>query len=84
MAQGKTVGPLRQRAVDVLRWMVGFHQRMGYMPTLREIQAAFGYGSTNGVRYHLAKLEAMGYLVRPSKTARTMRVTPAGHKAAAA
>jgi SOS-response transcriptional repressor LexA len=83
MAQGKAVTPLPQRAVDVLRWMVGFQRRMGYMPTLREIQAAFGMRSNSGPRYYLVMLAARGYLIYGHRMPRTMRVTPDGYKAVA-
>lgn len=84
MAQGKAVA-LPQRALDLLRWTLEYHRRTGYMPSVREQAAAFGMASTNGVRYYLRMLDDCGYLIRAGTPgmARTLRVTPAGQRAAA-
>jgi repressor LexA len=42
----------------------------GYPPTLREIGEAFGIASTNGVRYHLDRLEQAGRIRRDRWTSR--------------
>lgn len=46
-----------------------------YSPTVREIAAAFGFKSPNGVTCHLAALERKGYL-RRNHTARGIEVLP--------
>ena len=84
MAQGKTVGALPRKAVDVLRWVLDHHRRTGYMPTIRETAAGFGFASHSGARYYLDMLQAHGYIVRTHGTARTLRVTPTGQQAAEA
>lgn len=45
----------------------------GYPPTVREIGAAVGIRSTNGVNEHLKVLERKGYLERLSNKSRTLR-----------
>lgn len=42
----------------------------GYPPTIREIGAAFGIASTNGVRYYLDRLEQSGKIRRDRWTSR--------------
>ena len=46
-----------------------------YSPTVREIAAAFGFKSPNGVTCHLAALERKGYL-RRKHTVRGIEVLP--------
>jgi len=50
----------------------------GRPPTLREIGTAFGIASTNGVRYHLDKLEREGKIRRDPFTSRGIEVQLAG------
>lgn len=54
----------------------------GRPPTLREIGAAFGIASTNGVRYHLDKLERDGRIRRDRFTSRGIEVQLAGGRGA--
>lgn len=82
MAQGKVVKGLPTKALEVLRWVLEFHRRAGYMPTLREAAAGLGMASHYSVRYYINILAARGYVVRSHGTARTLRVTPTGYKAA--
>ncbi len=61
-------GPDREQAIlDYIS--ASLHER-GYPPTLREIGAAFGIASTNGVRYHLDRLEQAGRIRRDRWTSR--------------
>ena len=46
-----------------------------YSPTVREIAAAFGFRSPNGVTCHLVALERKGYIKRTS-TVRGIEVLP--------
>jgi repressor LexA len=55
----------------------------GRPPTLREIGAAFGIASTNGVRYHLDRLERDGRIRRDRFTSRGIEVALAGGRDAA-
>src|SRR5262245_22345484 len=67
------------RSLLVLRWLADYQRRMGYMPTLREIQVAFGLASTNGARYYISILVRLGYVTPGARgLARTTVITPAG------
>lgn len=46
-----------------------------YGPTVREIAAAFGIRSPNGVACHLKALERKGYVTRDTRKARAIKVT---------
>ena len=56
----------------------------GRPPTLREIGSAFGIASTNGVRYHLDRLESEGRIKRDRFTSRGIEVLLAGGREAVA
>lgn len=47
----------------------------GYGPTLREMAAAMGWASTNGVRFWLTKLVERGAVEVDHRVARGVRVT---------
>jgi len=55
---------LTERQEAVLRFISTFLQKRRIPPTVREIQAHFGFESTNAVTDHLALLERKGYLKR--------------------
>ena len=78
MPRLKRVPPL---ALEVFRWVVAFHDRRGYMPSLREIATGMGMKSHTGARYYLEILEDAGYLVRRINAARAYQVTEAGERA---
>jgi repressor LexA len=56
--------PLTQAQAAVRDLIRGHVAARGYAPTIREIGAAFGFRSTNGVVGHLNALERKGYLRR--------------------
>jgi repressor LexA len=72
------------RTMDILQFIERFIAQRGFPPTIREIGHQFGIASTNGVRYHLNRLEKAGKLRRSEKISRgieTVRrpvVRPAG------
>lgn len=66
-------------ALRVLRAVVAHIERTAIPPTLREIGAALGIRSNNGVSDHLIALERRGLIVRPDSIARGIRVTAAGY-----
>ena len=81
---GQGAARVSPRAVALLRWVVRFHARWGYMPTAREIAVAMGMRSHTGARYHLTRLERGGYVVcGRGGLARTLIVTQAGYDVAA-
>jgi repressor LexA len=55
----------------------------GYPPTLRELGAALGIRSLNGVNDHLRALERKGLLTRARMHSRTLVLTAAGRTALA-
>lgn len=65
----------RQRAV--LEYLAAVIQKRGVPPTFREIGAAMGIGSTNGVSEHIRALERKGYIERIGGrgSPRSMRLT---------
>lgn len=78
---------LPPRQLDALRWIAQFIATQAYPPTVREIGAALGLRSTNGVNDHLKALERKGVLVRPIRGhsgARALRITDAGRAVLAA
>lgn len=65
---------LNERAREILSYIRDFGRERGYPPTIREIGAAFGISSTNGVRYYLNLLSKEGYLKRSGKISRGIGV----------
>lgn len=66
---------LTARQREVLETIVRLIDRDGYPPTVRELGAAIGMTSTNGVTDHLKALERKGYLQRRgANMSRGMRV----------
>jgi repressor LexA len=59
-----------ERTREILSFIQKFQRDRGYPPTIREIGGAFGIASTNGVRYHLHRLEEQGLLKRSEKISR--------------
>ncbi|MDR2862766.1 MAG: transcriptional repressor LexA [Puniceicoccales bacterium] len=67
----------RQR--DILQFLGQHYTTHGYWPSIRDIQAHFQLGSTNGVMGHLHALERKGCIHRIAGTARAYRIeTPEG------
>lgn len=66
------------RQLEILCFIESHTHGLGYPPSIREIVEAFGLASTNGVAEHLDALTAKGLLLRATRTARGMRVTPLG------
>jgi repressor LexA len=58
------------RTHEILGFIERFSRERGFPPTIREIGKAFGIASTNGVRYHLHRLEKDGHLRRSGKISR--------------
>lgn len=68
--------PQRAPSEDaILRFIAGALREHGRPPTLREIGAAFGIASTNGVRYYLDRLEQAGKIRRDRFTSRGIELT---------
>jgi repressor LexA len=61
---------MNKRSQDILTFIQRFQRERGYPPTIREIGDAFRIASTNGVRYHLQRLERDGHFRRTSKLSR--------------
>lgn len=58
------------RTLEILEYIERFTDQRGFPPTIREIGQEFGIASTNGVRYHLTRLEQSGKLKRNGKISR--------------
>src|SRR5437762_13704499 len=61
---------LNERAQEILSFIRDFGRERNYPPTIREIGAAFGISSTNGVRYYLNLLAREGYVKRSGRISR--------------
>jgi repressor LexA len=53
---------LSSKQQKILNYIKTYLKAQGYPPTLREICKEFSISSTNGARYHLHRLQKMGYL----------------------
>lgn len=81
-ARGKRP-PTRPPSPDaILAYIEESLRDTGRPPTIREIGAVFGIASTNGVRYHLDKLEREGKIRRDRFTSRGIEVQLAGGRGA--
>jgi len=69
---------LTERQQELLAFVGKFAAERGYPPTVREIGAAMGIKSTNGVCEHLTALERKGYLRRAGFTPRGIVLTTPG------
>lgn len=65
--------PLTARQREAYDFICAFLDRTGYPPTLREIGAHMGIGSTNGVNDHLKALERKGWIERCDLKSRALR-----------
>ena len=62
--------PLTARQREILNFIRAGMRKMQFPPTVREIGAAFGITSPNGVMCHLKALEKKGWIRRrPRQTA---------------
>jgi len=82
-ARGKRPPVRAPSAEAILGYIEESLRDRGRPPTLREIGSAFGIASTNGVRYHLDRLERDGKIRRDRFTSRGIEVQLAGGRGAA-
>jgi repressor LexA len=68
-----------ERQQEIYDFILAYHRRYGYPPTVREIGADVGLASPSTVHVHLAKLEESGYLRRDPSKPRALEVV--GRKA---
>ena len=66
--------PLTARQRAVLATIRAYIREHGYPPAVREIAAAFGFQSAQGVIDHLRALERKGYIARDRYVARGIRI----------
>lgn len=64
---------LNDKAREIFAFIVRFCAEQGFGPSMREIETAFGFNSTNSVRLYLNKLKAAGYIAFEARTARSIR-----------
>jgi repressor LexA len=67
---------LTERQRSIVQVIEDSVRRYGYAPSLREIGAAVGLGSTSSVAYQLSSLQKKGYLSRGAGRPRTTVVRP--------
>lgn len=65
---------LTPRQKEILQFIRDHHSKEGFWPSIRDVQAHFGFKSTNGVFGHLRALERKRALVRSHGQARAFRV----------
>jgi repressor LexA len=80
--RGATMLSKRQR--EIYDFVVGYVDRHGYPPTVREIGDAVGLASPSTVHAHLANLERAGYLKRDPTKPRALEVLKRDRAPAAA
>jgi repressor LexA len=73
---------LHPRRVEILRYLARRASMGGPPPSVREIGAAVGLGSTQTVHHHLGRLEEEGYVSRVGRGARMLGLTGKGWEAA--
>lgn len=83
--------PLKKRQQEVLAYLRDCIRNGGTPPSAREMMAHFGFKSPRAVTDHLNTLERKGYITRPNRNARNIRLNepisgipilgtaPAGH-----
>ena len=74
---------LTERQREIYDFVVGYVDRHGYPPTVREIGEAVGLASSSTVHAHLANLERAGYLKRDPTKPRALELVKRGREAAA-
>ncbi|MDR3211589.1 MAG: transcriptional repressor LexA [Planctomycetota bacterium] len=67
---------LTKRQQAVFDFIVKSYRDGGYIPTVRQIAAAFGFASPNAVVSHLIGLEKKGYINRRRGEARNIEIAP--------
>ena len=74
---------LSKRQREIYDFVVGYVDRHGYPPTVREIGEAVGLASPSTVHAHLANLERAGFLKRDPTKPRALEVLGRGRASAA-
>jgi repressor LexA len=75
---------LSKRQREIYDFVVGYVDRHGYPPTVREIGEAVGLASPSTVHAHLANLERAGFLKRDPTKPRALEVLGRGRTPASA
>lgn len=65
---------LTKRQEQILNFLQQHHARTGLIPTVREIQHAFGFASSNAIDSHLRALERKQYIRRGDGRARAIAI----------
>lgn len=64
---------------EILAAIVGERKRLGYPPTVRDLQRALGAPvGSGGLSYRLGRMEAQGLVRKDPGIARSIRITQAG------
>ena len=71
---------MKDQQAKMLKFIHEYHVEKGWSPSLREIQSALYFGSTNSVWYWLDYLEKDGYITRAHGIPRAMSITKLGQK----
>ena len=66
--------PLNDKSREILQFIIRYGEEHGFAPSMREIETAFGFRSTNSVRLHLNKLRDAGRISFEGRTARSICV----------
>jgi DNA-binding MarR family transcriptional regulator len=69
----KNFRPITERQLEVLEVIECLFDKLGYSPSLREVQAALGLKSLRGVTQHLDALKKKGFITRTAHD-RSIRV----------
>lgn len=67
---------LTENQTRVLSFIGSHIAEHGYAPSHREMTAALGWSSTSTVVDHLRALEKKGFISRPARIARAIKINP--------
>ena len=70
-AQAPKLSPACQCALDAIR---AYWEEHGIPPTIRDVMLQAGLASTSSAHYHVARLEAAGWITRKPRAARSIRI----------
>lgn len=76
--------PISVRQRRILDFISEHFTEHGYPPTLREVGAAVGLGSSSSVAHQLGVLQARGFITRDPNTPRAISITETGPERGAA
>lgn len=66
--------PLSKKQEELLEWLIGYSEKTGYFPVLRETSTHFDL-AVSRIQALLQQLEKRGYIVRTTASSRNIQLT---------